>query len=331
MRIMRRRGWEIAERLATPEALALRRRGVLAGALALSAGSAAGRSAWAAGDAPAAAASPAAAPSSNAPLGAVGPLNGKYQPGRAITEEKYATTYNNYYEFDDGKDLWRAAQKLPQRPWSISIGGMVAKPRTIDIDDLLKQVQLEQRVYRHRCVETWAMTVPWTGFPLSQLVKLADPLGSAKYVEFQTVQDPKAMPGLDSPLYPWPYIEGVTMAEAANDLAFISTGMYGKPLPPQDGGPIRLTLPWKYGFKSAKALVKVSFTDKRPLNFWQALAPDEYGFWANVNPAVSHPRWSQATERLLGGDERVPTVIYNGYGDFVASLYAGLGNEKLYM
>ncbi len=207
----------------------------------------------------------------------------------------------------------------------------MAKPRTIAIDDLLKQVQLEERVYRHRCVETWAMTVPWTGFPLSQLVKLADPLGSAKYMVFQTAQDPKSMPGLDTPFYPWPYIEGVTMAEAANDLAFISTGMYGKPLPPQDGGPIRLTLPWKYGFKSAKALAKVSFTDQRPVNFWQAIAPSEYGFWANVNPDVSHPRWSQARERLLGSDEMVPTLIYNGYGDFVASLYVGLGNEKLFM
>jgi methionine sulfoxide reductase catalytic subunit len=325
MRIMRRRGWEIAERLATPEALALRRRSLMAGVLALSAGSVAARSARAAGDASA------TSPPATAPLGAVGPLNDKYKPGRAITEAKYATTYNNYYEFDESKDIWHAAQKLPQRPWSISIEGMVAKPRTIAIDDLLKQVQLEERVYRHRCVEAWAMTVPWTGFPLSQLVKLADPLGSAKYVVFQTAQDPKAMPGLDSPLYPWPYIEGVTMAEAANDLAFIATGMYGKPLPPQDGGPIRLVLPWKYGFKSAKALVKVSFTDKRPLNFWQALAPDEYGFWANVNPAVAHPRWSQARERLLGSDEMVPTVIYNGYGDFVASLYVGLGNEKLFM
>ena len=331
MHIMRRRGWEIAERLATPEALALRRRGLLAGALAISAGtlaagSMAARPARAAGDA-----ASGAAPAAAAPLGATGLRNDKYPPGRAITDEKYATTYNNYYEIDDSKTIWRGAQKIPQRPWSIDIGGMVAKPRTIAIDDLFHQVQFEERVYRHRCVEAWAMTVPWTGFPLSQLVKLADPLGSAKYMVFETRQDPKSMPGLDSPLFPWPYIEGVTMQEAANDLAFISTGMYGKPLPPQDGGPIRLTLPWKYGFKSAKALAKVTFTDKRPVNFWQAIAPDEYGFWANVNPAVAHPRWSQARERLLGSDEMVPTVIYNGYGDFVASLYAGLMNEKLFM
>lgn len=175
------------------------------------------------------------------------------------------------------------------------------------------------------------MTVPWTGFPLSALVKLADPQSSAKYVRFQSIEDHKVMPGLDSPFYPWPYIEGVTMAEAMNDMAFIATGMYGKPLPPQDGGPIRLVLPWKYGFKSAKALIKITFTDKQPLNFWQALAPDEYGFWANVNPAVPHPRWSQARERLLGTGEVVPTVIYNGYGAYVASLYSGMTGKKLFM
>ena len=194
--------------------------------------------------------------------------------GRELTAEKYATTYNNYYEFSDGKDLWESAQSLKQRPWKIELGGMMKQPRTIDIDDLLKQVQLEERIYRHRCVEAWAMTVPWTGFPLSQLLKIAEPLDLAKYVVFETLQD-KAMPGLRSPFYPWPYIEGLTMDEAANDLAFISTGLYAKPLPPQNGGPIRLTLPWKYGFKSAKALSKISFTDKRPVNFWQAIQPSE--------------------------------------------------------
>lgn len=175
------------------------------------------------------------------------------------------------------------------------------------------------------------MTVPWTGFPLSQLLKIAEPLGSAKYVVFQTLQDEKHMPGLDTPFYPWPYIEGLAIDEAANDMAFVSTGLYGKPLPPQNGGPIRLTLPWKYGFKSAKALAKISFSEKRPVNFWQAIQPSEYGFWANVNPAVPHPRWSQATERLIGTDERVPTQIYNGYGEFVASLYTDRKNEKLFM
>lgn len=307
MHIMRRRGWELPERLVTPETLVLSRRGALAGAGLL-------------------AAAPALAQQAGAP-----PVNPKYQPGRALTSEKTATTYNNYYEFSDSKNLWREAQGLKQRPWSVELAGAVKQPRTIDIDDLLKQVQLEERIYRHRCVEAWGMTVPWTGFPLSQFLKIAEPMGSAKYIVFQTLADSKQMPGLDSPFYPWPYIEGLAIDEAANDMAFISTGMFGKPLPPQDGGPIRLTVPWKYGFKSAKALVKISFTEKQPVNFWQAIQPQEYGFWANVNPAVSHPRWSQAQERLIGTDQVVPTQIYNGYGEFVASLYTDRKNEKLFM
>jgi sulfoxide reductase catalytic subunit YedY len=174
------------------------------------------------------------------------------------------------------------------------------------------------------------MTVPWTGFPLSRILQIAEPLASAKYVVFETAQD-KVMSGLNAPFYPWPYVEGVTIDEAANELAFISTGMYGKPLPPQNGGPIRLTLPWKYGFKSAKAIVKISFTDKRPATFWEGIQASEYGFWANVNPAVPHPRWSQATERLLGSDERVPTQIFNGYIEQVAHLYTDRKSEKLFM
>jgi methionine sulfoxide reductase catalytic subunit len=307
MHILRRRGWEVSERLVTPTALVLGRRAALAGAGSV------------------ALAAPALAQAAAAPE-----RNPKYVAGREITPEKYSTTYNNYYEFSEGKNLWEAAQVIKPRPWTISLEGMLKEPRTIAIDDLLKQVQLEERVYRHRCVEAWAMTVPWTGFPLSQLLKIAEPLGSAKYIVFETAQDPK-MPGLQSPFYPWPYIEGLTLDEAANELAFISTGMYGKALPPQDGGPIRLTVPWKYGFKSAKALAKISFTEKRPMNFWQAIQPSEYGFWANVNPDVSHPRWSQARERLLGSNEMVPTQIYNGYGEFVASLYSDRKNEKLFM
>jgi methionine sulfoxide reductase catalytic subunit len=310
MHILRRRGWELPERRVTPQALVMGRRTVLAGAGSL------------------AMAAPAMA-QQGAAAAAVA-RNPKYEAGRDITAEKYATTYNNYYEYSESKNLWQGAQTLKQRPWTISLEGMLKQPRTIDIDDLLKQVQLEERVYRHRCVEAWAMTVPWTGFPLSQLLKIAEPLDSAKYVVFQTLQD-KSMPGLSSPFYPWPYVEGLAIDEAANDLTFISTGLYGKPLPPQNGGPIRLTLPWKYGFKSAKSLAKISFTDKRPVNFWQAIQPSEYGFWANVNPAVSHPRWSQARERLLGNDEMVPTQIYNGYGEFVASLYTDRKNEKLFI
>jgi sulfoxide reductase catalytic subunit YedY len=305
MHIKRRRQWEIAERFVTPASIVLNRRTVLTGASA-------------------AAILPSLAARADIPV------NPAYTPGRALTEEKYATTYNNYYEFSESKNLWREAQALQQRPWTIKLDGLVPKPQEIDIDTLLKQVSLEERIYRHRCVEAWAMTVPWTGFPLSQLVKIAAPLASAKYVVFETTQD-KVMGGLDAPFYPWPYVEGVTIDEAANDLAFLSTGMYGKPLPPQNGGPIRLTIPWKYGFKSAKAIVKVSFTEKRPATFWEAIGPSEYGFWANVNPAVPHPRWSQATERLLGSDERVPTQIFNGYAEQVGGLYADRKNEKLFM
>jgi sulfoxide reductase catalytic subunit YedY len=310
MHIIRRRGWEVTERSVTPEHVMLKRRSLLTGTAAMTI-------------------LPAMALSSKI-AHADAPVNHDFKPGRPVTEEKYATTYNNYYEFSESKNLWRDAQALKQRPWTIKLDGMLKQPRTIGIDDLLKQVSLEERIYRHRCVEAWAMTVPWTGFPLAQLLKIAEPLGSTKYVVFETAQD-KVMSGLDAPFYPWPYIEGVTIDEANNELAFISTGMYGKPLPPQNGGPIRLTLPWKYGFKSGKAIVKITFTDKRPTTFWEAIGPTEYGFWANVNPAVPHPRWSQATERLLGSDERVPTQIFNGYADQVAALYADRKNEKLFM
>ncbi len=304
MHIVRRRGWEIAERQVAPEHAVFNRRSVLAGVTAMSI-------------LPSLAAADVTA-------------NPAFKPDRAVTDEKYATTYNNYYEFGESKNIWRSAQALKQRPWTIKLDGLMAKPRTLDIDDLLKQVALEERIYRHRCVEAWAMTVPWTGFPLSQLLKIAEPMASAKYVVFETAQD-KVMDGLNAPFYPFPYIEGVTIDEAANDLAFISTGLYGKPLPPQNGGPIRLTLPWKYGFKSAKAPIKISFVEKRPSTFWESIGPSEYGFWANVNPAFPHPRWSQASERLLGSDERVPTRIFNGYAEQVASLYTDRKSEKLFM
>ncbi len=305
MRIIRRRGWEIAERFVTPEAAVLNRRALLGGTAALLA-TAAGLAA------------------------AHAEPNPKYPAGRPLTEEKYATTYNNYYEFSESKDLWREAQAMKTSPWTIELAGLVKQPRKIGFEDLLKQVAVEERIYRHRCVEAWAMTVPWTGFPMSELLRVAEPLGSAKYLAFETVQD-KSMDGLSQPLYPWPYVDGLAIDEAANELAFITTGMYGKPLPPQNGGPIRMTTPWKYGFKQVKSIIKVTFTEKRPRCFWQDINASEYGFWANVNPAVSHPRWSQARERLLGVDEWVPTQIYNGYGDFVASLYSDRKSEKLFM
>ena len=303
MRIIRRRGWEILENRVTPESAVLNRRGLLGGTAALLA---------------------------SAPGLTLADADPKYAAGRALTDEKSATTYNNYYEFSESKNLWKSAQALKTSPWTIEFAGMVKQPRKIAYEDLLKQVALEERIYRHRCVEAWAMTVPWTGFPMTELLRLAEPLGSAKFVAFQTAED-KSMPGLGQPLYPWPYVDGLAIDEAANELAFITTGMYGKPLPPQNGGPIRMTTPWKYGFKQVKSIVKVTFTDKQPRCFWQEINGREYGFWANVNPDVAHPRWSQARERLLGSDEMVPTAIYNGYGDFVASLYSNRKSEKLFM
>ena len=257
-------------------------------------------------------------------------MSASYPPGRPLTAERAATTYNNFYEFSEGKDLWRAAQKMPQSPWTVTLDGLLDRPRTVDLDTLASMVTLQQRIYRHRCVEAWAMTVPWTGVPLAEIIKLASPKPSAKYVMFTTAQLPKYMPGLEEPFYPWPYTEGLTLAEAGNDLAMIVTGMYGKALPPQDGGPIRLVVPWKYGFKSAKSLVRITFTETMPKTFWSEIGPSEYGFWANVNPAVPHPRWSQASERLLGTGEIVPTRIYNGYGQWVAPLYSGMTGIQLF-
>lgn len=313
MLVRTRRGWELPESAATPEALVVGRRkglGLIGGGLAAGLGLLR--------NAPASA------------QGAAAPGDPRFDPGRATTPERNATTYNNYYEFGDSKDVVSAARKLKMSPWSIRFEGMVAQPREIGLEDLLKQVRMEERVLRHRCVETWAMTVPWTGFPLSEFVRLAQPSSGAKYLVLETAQQPDVMPGLRQIWYSWPYIEGCTLAEAQNELGFVATGMYGKPLPPQNGGPIRVLFPWKYGFKSGKSVVKVTFTDKRPVSFWEQLQSSEYGFWANVNPAVPHPRWSQATERLLGSNERVPTRIFNGYGEFVADLYKGLEGERLY-
>ncbi len=307
MHILTRKGWELPESAVTPESAMLGRRTALAGL----------------------AATGALLPRLSQAQGA--PRNPAFDPGREVTAERDATSYNNYYEFGTDKSISRAAQRLVVSPWTIKVDGMVASPRTLDFEDILKKVSIEERIYRHRCVEGWAMTVPWTGFPLRELVKLCEPTAAAKYVQFETLNDPKTMPGTRSAQYEWPYVEGVTMAEAQNDLAFLATGLYGKTIPKQNGAPIRLVLPWKYGFKSVKSIVRVTFTDQRPKTFWEGLQPSEYGFWANVNPAVPHPRWSQATERLLTSEQRVPTQIYNGYGSFVASLYTGLTNERLFV
>lgn len=258
------------------------------------------------------------------------PRSTVYPVERPETAEKLATNYNNFYEFGTSKYVADAAQALKISPWKITIDGLVDKPQTIDADELIGKMALEERVYRFRCVEAWSAVIPWTGFPLASLVKLAAPTSAAKYVRFETFLDSNMAFGQRQFWQPWPYIEGVTVDEAMNDLAFIATGAYGKPLPKQMGAPIRLVLPWKYGFKSIKSITKISFTDKRPVSFWEKLQDSEYGFWANVNPQVPHPRWSQASERTLTG-ERIATQLFNGYGEWVAGLYTGLQGEKLYM
>jgi len=318
MHIRSRRGWELPESAATPEAMFLNRRqvaaGLAAGPILLAVG---------AGSAKAEDADPSAKyyPAKR---------NDTYKLDRAITPEALVSSYNNYYEFGSSKDIASDAQALPIRPWTIQIDGMVQKPMTIGIDDLLAKIPLEERLYRHRCVEAWSFAAPWTGFPLKSLVDLAQPLGSAKYLQFTSFENPDVADGQKASWYPWPYLEGVTMAEATNDLAFLVTGAYGKPLPKQNGAPLRLALPWKYGFKSAKGLVRFTFTDKQPVNFWQTLQASEYGFWANVNPDVPHPRWSQATEQELTTGNRVPTLLFNGYAEYVADIYKNLQNERLY-
>ena len=315
MNTIRRKDWEIPSSLATPEAAFLDRRTFLAGL-----GAAGAIASW-----------PGRAGADDAdPSAALYPAqrNPAFALDRDVTPEKYNLNYNNFYEFSTSKHI--DASALKTRPWTVKLDGLVEKEQTVDIDALIKTMGLEERLYRHRCVEAWSMAIPWTGFPLRKLVDFARPLSSASYVRFETFLDKKMAPGQRS-FMPWPYVEGLTMAEAANDLAFIATGAYGKPLAKVQGAPIRLATPWKYGFKSAKSIVRISFADKRPETFWETLGPDEYGFWANVNPAVPHPRWSQATEKPLGGDNRIPTQIYNGYGEFVAGLYADRKAEKLFM
>jgi sulfoxide reductase catalytic subunit YedY len=320
MLIKKTRGWEIAERDATPEHVYSRRHVLAAGA-----GLAAAASLAAPGMAQ--------APAADDPTAGLYPAtrNMRYRVDRDLSEEKIATTYNNFYEFGTSKNIWQPAQRLPLRPWQVSIEGLVEQPRTVDVDDIFKAMKLEERVYRFRCVEAWAMTVPWTGFPLASLVEWCKPLGSAKYLEMQTFSKPEVAPGQRATWYPWPYTEGLALDEATNELAFIATGIYGKPMPRQNGAPLRLIVPWKYGFKSAKSLVRFKFTETRPKTFWLELGEREYGFWANINPKVAHPRWSQASEELIGmGGKRVPTQLFNGYADFVAPLYENRQTERLW-
>jgi methionine sulfoxide reductase catalytic subunit len=239
------------------------------------------------------------------------------------------TSYNNFYEFGTGKgDPVHNAKNFRTTPWTVSIEGAVAKPQVLDLDALLKVAPLEERIYRHRCVEAWSIVVPWIGFPLSVLIKLANPLSNAKYVAFQSLYDPKQMPEGRYAGIPLPYIEGLRIDEAMHPLALLSVGMYGEVLPNQNGAPIRLVIPWKYGIKSIKSIVKIRFVEKQPPTTWNSLTPREYGFYSNVNPEVDHPRWSQARERRLGELLKRPTLKFNGYADQVANLYAGMDLRK---
>ena len=320
MLVRSKRGWELPESAATPEAAYLNRRQWL---------TAAGSAALIAAAAPFSALAGSGAADPSAGLYPV-KRNEAFKLDRPMTSEMVATTYNNFYEFGSQKQIHQAAQRLAIRPWTVTFDGLVEEKKTVGIDELLKAMPLEERLYRLRCVEAWAMAVPWSGFALKSLVNYARPLSSAKYVEMRTFMDPDVAYGQRQHWYPWPYMDALTIEEATNELAFIATGMYGKPIPRQNGAPLRLAVPWKYGFKSVKSIVSFTFTDKRPVSFWQATGPSEYGFWANVNPEVAHPRWSQAQERLIGTDQTVPTQIFNGYGEWVAGLYKGLEKEKLF-
>ena len=247
---------------------------------------------------------------------------------RPVTVEEEATTYTNFYEFGSSKNIWRKARKLVTDPWIFTIEGLVDYPLQLEASDLIARTgPQEERLYRHRCVEAWAMAVPWTGVPMSRLVKLVQPKAEAKYVRLETFFDPSVAIGQRQSWYPWPYVEGMTIDEAMNEMAFIGTGLYGRAMEKQNGAPLRIVLPWKYGFKSIKSIVKMTFTDQRPVSFWEKLAPNEYGFWANVNPDVDHPRWSQANERMLGTGKSVATQLYNGYGEQVAYLYKDMKGE----
>jgi sulfoxide reductase catalytic subunit YedY len=247
---------------------------------------------------------------------------------------KDATTYNNFYEFGTDKaDPAKYADTLKPRPWTVAIEGEVKKPMTLDLDSLLKLAPLEERIYRLRCVEGWSMVIPWIGYSLSALIKKVEPTGNAKYVEFISLADKKQMPGLGSPVLQWPYVEGLRLDEANHPLTLLSLGMYGEVLPKQNGAPVRLVVPWKYGFKSAKSIVKIRFTRDQPKTAWNLAASEEYGFYSNVNPEVDHPRWSQATERRIGEDglfaKKRKTLMFNGYSD-VASLYQGMDLKKFF-
>jgi sulfoxide reductase catalytic subunit YedY len=310
---------DIASSEITPKSAYLNRRKFLAGVATAGAGAVAGFGLREL-------ASPSARVEANAKIDGI--QKSSFSTTEKITPYKDVTNYNNYYEFSTDKyepaDL---AKNFRTRPWTVTIEGLVKKKKVLDVDAILKLSAPEERIYRHRCVEGWSIVVPWVGFSLSTLIKQAEPLGKAKFVEFTTAYDPKQMPGVRVPVLDWPYVEGLRLDEAMHPLALLGFGMYGEVLPNQDGAPLRLVLPWKYGFKSIKAIVRVNFTENQPINTWNKAAPNEYGFYSNVNPNVDHPRWSQAKERRLGEFLKRPTLMFNGY-DQVASLYSGMDLKK---
>ena len=305
----------------TPEAVYLSRRAFMKGIGALAA------SAYILAACGAPTATPAPAPGDAAPP-ATGA--GADELGDPLTSFESVTNYNNFYEFSTDKEaVARLAGNFRTSPWQVEVGGLVQKPQVFDFDDLRKFGQ-EERIYRLRCVEGWSMVIPWLGFPLAKLLSAVEPLAKAKYVRFETLYDPEQMPGQNSKWYNWPYVEGLRLDEAMNDLAILATGLYGKSLLPQNGAPVRLVVPWKYGFKSIKSIVKIDLVEEMPVSLWMAAAPNEYGFYANVNPDVPHPRWSQRSERRIGELGRRDTLPFNGYAEQAANLYAGMDLSKFY-
>jgi sulfoxide reductase catalytic subunit YedY len=273
---------------------------------------------------------PTSEPTPTSPASPPPPTAATDELGDALTSFEAITNYTNYYEFTTSKEgVARLAQDFKTSPWAVEVGGLAHKPKTFDLDDLLKFAQ-EERIYRLRCVEAWSMVIPWVGFPLAKLLQEVEPMAEAKYVRFETLYDPEQMPGQKSGGYTWPYVEGLRMDEAMHDLTLLATGLYGKSLLPQNGAPVRLVVPWKYGFKSIKSIVKIDLVEEMPVSLWMAAAPHEYGFYANVNPDVSHPRWSQATERRIGETKRRETLLFNGYAEEVAHLYSGLDLKVWY-
>ena len=320
MLINRNRPWHLSENAVTPEELYLNRRDFM------KAGAALGMMSFL--PFPAVAQDAAIKPETSLTYD---PAPNIYSTREQHTRYEAATTYTNFYEFGTDKgDAAEKAQKLRTTPWTIEVDGDVVRPGRYDIDDLIDRTQLEERIYRLRCVEAWSMVIPWIGIPLAAVIDRVVPTTKAKYIRFETLYDPQQMPGQRSSVLDWPYVEGLRMDEARHPLALLAVGMYGKELRPQNGAPVRLVVPWKYGFKSIKYIVRISFTRRRPLNSWQKSAPREYGFYANVNPEVDHPRWSQAKERRIGEFFRRPTLMFNGYGEDVASLYSGMNLRKYF-